>query len=305
MTSSRSIKRQDEFRSPNKLRNWLKIARWQYRRAVVSLRWGPNTLRGTPTVLGNAMPKSGSHLINQVVQGLTGLGPFVNPGFPPVNRDEINNKLAEREVLANLKQMRPGDIGYGYIKALPPFVSLLTQPGRATVFVYRDPRDMIISHVFYATQMHTGHGMHRYYNENLQTMEQRINAAIEGVEEIDSDGNPSRALSPIREKYESYMGWLAEPTVLCLRFEDLILNRQAALGRLLDYLIVRGFKSRLARPQEIEILQKAIAPKKSGTFRKGQPGNWREHFTPANIAFFKERTGDLLIRLEYEADMDW
>jgi len=287
------------------LRHWLKIARWQYRRAMVSLRWGPSALRNTPAVLGNAMPKSGSHLINQVVQGLTGLGPFVNSGFPPVNRDEINNKLTEREVLANLKQMRPGDIGYGYIKATPPFVSLLTQHGRATVFVYRDPRDMIVSHVFYATQMHTGHGMHRYYNETLQTMEQRINAAIEGVEELDSSGNPSRALSPIHAKYESYMGWLEQPAVLCLRFEDLILERLAALGRLLDYLTVRGFEPRLNRAQEIEILQNAIAPKKSGTFRKGQPGNWREHFTPANIAFFKEHTGDLLIRLGYEADMDW
>ena len=49
----------------------------------------------TPSVLGNAMPKSGSHLINQVVQGLTRLGPFVNPGFPPVNRDEVNEKLPD------------------------------------------------------------------------------------------------------------------------------------------------------------------------------------------------------------------
>ena len=55
------------------------------------------------------MPKSGSHLINQVVQGLAQLGPFVNSGFPPVNRDEVNDKLPDAEVLANLRRMRPGD----------------------------------------------------------------------------------------------------------------------------------------------------------------------------------------------------
>jgi hypothetical protein len=54
-------------------------------------------------------------------------------------------------------------------------------PGRATVFVYRDPRDMLVSHVFYATDMHKGHGMHTYYNETLTTMEERLNAAIQGV----------------------------------------------------------------------------------------------------------------------------
>ncbi len=245
------------------------------------------------------MPKSGSHLINQVVQGLTNLGPFVNPGFPPVNRNEVNDKLPEAQVLANLKRMRPGDIGYGYLKAREPFISLLSQPGRATVFVYRDPRDMIISHVFYATQMHAGHGMHRYYNETLQTMEQRINAAIQGVEE------PGSELSSILSKYEGYLGWLEQPAVLCLRFEDLILDRKAALSSLLDYLVRRGFQPKLQREQEIAILEKAIAPKKSGTFRKGQPGSWKEHFTPENVSFFKEQTGDLLLRMGYESSLDW
>jgi hypothetical protein len=277
----------------------LKVARWQGRRAVVALRWGNSALQNTPAVLGNAMPKSGSHLINQVIQGLTRLGPFVDTGFPPVNRDEVNAKLPNAEVIANLNRMRHGDLGYGYIKAHPPFISLLTQPGQATIFIYRDPRDMLVSHVFYATQMHPGHGMHRFYTETLHTMEERLNAAIQGVDE------PGSELSPIRLKYEGYLGWLEQPAVLCLRFEDLILDRAAALGRILDYLVQRGFTPRLPREQEIAILEQAIAPKKSGTFRKGQPGNWREHFTNANKAFFKQQAGDLLIRLGYEKDHDW
>jgi sulfotransferase 6B1 len=281
------------------IKHSLKQARWQARRAAVALRWGPAQLQRTPAVLGNAMPKSGSHLINQVVQGLVHLGPFVNPGFPPVNRDEVNDKLPDGEVVANLQRMRPGDIAYGYIKCRPPFLALLTAPRRATIFVYRDPRDMIVSHVFYASQMHKGHGMYRYYTETLHTMEERIQAAIQGVDE------PGSELSPIRTKYEGYLGWLEQPEVLCLRFEDLILDRQAALGKILDYLEQRGFTPTLPRPQEIKILQQAIAPKKSGTFRKGQPGNWREHFSEANKAFFKENAGDLLLRLGYEKDEAW
>ena len=281
------------------LKKWFKYRRWELRRISAALQWGPQALRNTPAVLGNAMPKSGSHLIIQVLQGLTQLGPFVNPGFPPVNRSEDNSKLPDMTVLANIHRMRPGDIGYGYVNAREPFISALTGPKRATIFVYRDPRDMVISHVFYATQMHPGHGMHRYYTEQLHSMEERINAAIQGVEE------PGSALSPVRKKYEAYLGWLAEPKVLCLRFEDLILDRRSALGSLLTYLEQRGFSSSKSRNEAISILEQAIVPKKSGTFRKGKPGNWEEHFTEKNKALFKENTGDLLLRLGYEDHPDW
>jgi hypothetical protein len=280
-------------------RIWLKTLRWHGRRTAAARRWGRRALEDTPIVLANAMPKSGSHLIYQVMQGLTRLGPFVNPGFPPVNRDENNEKLPDKKVLANLQRYHPGDIAYGYIRARQPFISLLTQQGRAMVFVYRDPRDMIVSHVFYATQMHTEHGMHRYYTETLKTMEERIQAAIRGVDA------PGSELSPVRKKYMGYLGWLEHPEVLCIRFEDLTLDRQNTLMCILDYLERRGFHPTLPRAREVELLEQAIAPQRSGTFRKGQPGGWREHFTEANKEYFKQMAGDLLLRLKYEETDAW
>jgi hypothetical protein len=277
----------------------LKNIRWHSRRGLTALRWGYAALKNTPTVLGNAMPKSGSHLIIQVLQGLTHMGPFVNPGFPPVNRSEGNKNLPDQKVLANIERLHPGDIAYGYIHAREPFLSAMIQSGRANVFVYRDPRDMVISHIFYATQMHTGHGMHQYYTQTLQSMEERINAAIQGVE------HPGSELSPIQAKYSKYLGWLDQPDVLTLRFEDLILDQQSALSRLLDYLEARGYKPQKRRTQAVEILQKAINPKKSGTFRKGKPGNWRDHFTETNKSLFKKNTGNLLMRLGYEESDNW
>jgi hypothetical protein len=282
-----------------KTKQSLKIIRWRARRGAAALRWGAQNLSRAPIVLGNAMPKSGSHLIIPVLQGLIQLGPFVNPGFPPVNRAEDNNKLPSDEVLANIKRMRPGDIGYGYIQAREPFLSELTKPGRATIFVYRDPRDMVVSHVFYATNMHAGHGMHRYYNQTLSTMEERINAAIQGVEE------PGSELSPVHTKYAGFLGWLEQSDVLCLRFEELIQDQDSTLGRLLEYLAGHGFSPQCDRSQAVKVLKSAIAPHKSGTYRKGKPGNWREHFTDANKRIFKETSGDLLVRLNYESDNDW
>jgi hypothetical protein len=40
-------------------------------------------------------------------------------------------------------------------------------------------------------------------------------------------------------------------------------------------------------------------------YRKGQAGDWANHFTDAHIAAFKERHNELLIRLGYETNPDW
>lgn len=276
----------------------LKQIRWRGRRIETALRWGAGNLRRAPRVFGNAMPKSGSHLLTQVLHGLTELGPFVDPGFPPVNRDEANQPLPEERIFQGIYRMLPGDIRYGYIHAKEPYLSLLTQPEQATIFIYRDPRDMLVSHVFYATDLYEGHGMNRYYAQ-LDSMEARLNAAIEGV------ADPKFYLSNIRERYDSYLGWLGQPDIFCLRFEDLILEREVALARLLGFLEVRGFDLTTPHEQAIETLKAGIVPKKSGTFRKGQPGNWREHFTEDNKVRFKDVAGDLLVRLGYEESNDW
>ncbi|MFC1922236.1 sulfotransferase domain-containing protein [Chloroflexota bacterium] len=283
----------------NSLKHRLKIGRWRVRRMITAARWGTASVSGLPAVLGNAMPKSGSHLIIQVLQGLTRIGPFVNTGFPPVNRTEDNQQLSEKGILANIYQMKPGDIGYGYLNANQQYIQALDRSGMASVFVYRDPRDMIISHVFYATEMFEDHGMHRYYTEHLETMEERINAAICGVNEKGSE------LKSVKARYDAYQGWFNQPKVLSIRFEDLILDQERAFNQLLNYLEERCFQSGLERKKVIEELAAAIVPKRSGTFRKGKPGNWREYFTQENIDIFKESTGDLLIQLGYEDDNEW
>lgn len=281
------------------VKHWVKLGRWQTRRLITAARWGSDKLASTPAVLGNAMPKSGSHLIIQVLQGLSKFGPFVNPGFPPVNRTENNLQLADQAVLDKLCKMRPGDIGYGYLKASEKYIAALTRPGICSIFLFRDPRDMIVSHVFYATDMFVDHGMHKYYTEKLETKEDRINAAIGGVTV------PGFELRGVQARYKAYIGWLKEPDILCLRFEDLRLDTDNSLSKILDYLELEGFTLEIDRDQAIKILRSAINPRKSGTFRKGKPGDWRDHFSQRNIDFFKETAGDLLITLGYEKDDSW
>jgi hypothetical protein len=40
-------------------------------------------------------------------------------------------------------------------------------------------------------------------------------------------------------------------------------------------------------------------------YRKGQAGDWRNHFNAAHVAAFKEKYNDLLIQTGYESDANW
>ena len=283
-----------------KIKRQLKLIRVEIRRWLAARRWGKDKLENAPSVFGNSLPKAGSHLLIQVLLGLKEIGPFVDPGFPPVNRFEDNTNLEIPDRIKELNRMRSGDVRYGYAAYKEPLISTITGPGRASVYIYRDPRDQLVSHVFYAKDIHTGHGMHEYYNNVLTTMEERLNVAIGGCD------LPGLGLPSIWERYFDHLGWFERDDVLCLKFEDLILNKERAIGDLLDYIEGFGVEFSVSRPQAIETLSQSIKPKKSGTFRKGQPGNWKEHFTEENKRRFKAVAGDLLSRLGYEEnDPDW
>jgi hypothetical protein len=62
---------------------------------------------------------------------------------------------------------------------------------------------------------------------------------------------------------------------------------------------------RVSEKTAIGALKSSIIPRKSGTFRKGRPGGWQEHFSPRNKQVFKEVAGDLLIQMGYEKNLDW
>ena len=283
-----------------RIKRQLKYLRLDLRRMQAARRWGREALAASPSVFGNAIPKAGSHLLIQVLLGLQEIGPFIDPGFPPINRFEGNTRLELEDRIAELNRMRSGEIRYGYAPCREPFLSAMTGPGKASVFIYRDPRDQLVSHVFYAKDIHKGHGMHDYYNNVLTTMEERLNVAIEGCK------LPGLGLPTVWERYVVHFGWFERDDVLCVKFEDLILDRDRTLGELLDYIESFGVEFSVGRPQAIEILGQAIKPQKSGTFRKGQPGNWREYFTEENKRRFKAVAGNLLTRLGYEkSDSNW
>lgn len=261
--------------------------------------WKRFSFHEAPPVFGNSKPKSGSHLLLQILHGFTRIMPYALVAAEPVRtitRD--GRRKSNHEIQAELKRFPPGVIGWGYVEASPENVAVLCQPGRVNYFVYRDPRDMLVSQVFFATDMHEEHDMHAYYH-SLPDFGERLKVAITG---IDQDG---LKMVSVKQRYEGVFQWLEQPGVMCIRFEDLINDRDATLNAMLNEVEKTGYRIPVPRERAIEILARAIQPAKSHTYRSGKTDGWREHFTDANKRLFKEVAGDLLVRLGYEESNDW
>jgi hypothetical protein len=236
------------------------------------------------------------------VRGFAQLGPVMYSGLPATTMFDAfsGERLSEEAVAAQLNRLQDGDIGYGHVFAEPGLVAALCRPGVVSYFIYRDPRDVVVSHVHYVTEIWTSHVHHDYYANKLQNFDDRLRVSILGRPELTEIDFPG-----IHQRFAPYLGWQERAEVLSLRFEDFVEHKGETLERILSHALERGFGISTERGRALEILEKAIDPEQSPTFRSGKVGGWRQHFTPEHTALFKEVTGDLLVRLGYENDMDW
>ena len=262
-------------------------------------RWKKLSFNDAPPVFGNSKPKSGSHLLLQILNGFTQIMPYQYVDADPIRTiEQEGRRKTKEEILDELKSVPQGVIGWGYIEATPENVVFLCQPDRVNYFIYRDPRDMLVSQVFFATDMHEEHGMHEYYN-SLPDFGERLKVAITG---IDRDG---LYMVSVKQRYDSVFQWLEQKNVMCIRFEDLINNRDATLNAMLNEVEKTGYKISTSREKALPLLIDAIQPKKSHTFRSGKTGGWKQYFTDEHKKLFNDVAGDLLVRLRYEKNNDW
>ena len=263
------------------------------------LRWRTFSFEDAPPIFGNSKPKSGSHLLLQVLAGFTRIIPYAYVAADPVRTiTRGGRRRANDEILEELAALPRGVIGWGYVEAAPENVAYLCAPERVNYFLYRDPRDMLVSQIYFATDMYEEHGMHAYY-QSLPDFGARLSVAITGV---DQDG---MKMVGVKQRYDGVFQWLRQPNVLCIRFEDLVDQRDRTLNAMLDQVEKTGNKLPTSRERSLTILRDAIQPRQSRTFRSGKTGGWREHFTYEHKELFKDVAGDLLVRLGYEENNDW
>lgn len=259
----------------------------------------PSQPAGLPTLLGISFPKSGTHLLDQILLGFSKVAPFSTRlhSFYAEYEGESGQKRSPEQALAWLESLQAGDIASAHLFARPEAVRKVCSADMVPYFIFRDPRDVVVSHVFYVTDMEERHVHHEYY-ASLPDFDSRLKASILGRPEAGVE------FPDIAARFAPYLGWLDRTEVLSLQFEELIHDRAAALSRIMDHLLAR-LTLQAPRQLILKSLEESINPSRSPTFRSGKTGEWSKYFTEEHKKIFKNVAGDLLVRLRYEKDVNW
>lgn len=255
---------------------------------------------GWPILLGISFPKSGTHLLDQILLGFNRVAPFSHRlhSFYAEYEGKSGRKRTPEQALAWLASLRPRDVASAHLFARPDAIACVTSSVFSPYFIFRDPRDVVVSHVFYVTDMEAHHVHHDYY-ASLPDFGSRLKVSILGR------SDPAVEFPDIAARFAPYLGWLDQASVMTIHFEDLIDDRIATLNRILDHFLVRVALHQGPRGLILDALESSINPNKSSTFRSGKTSEWKKYFTDEHKKIFKDVAGDLLVRLGYEENNEW
>jgi hypothetical protein len=260
-----------------------------------------------PRIFANSPPKAGTHVLSTLLRRLPkvlfsgrhhSLAEFRGPDQ---DGPEGEPEFLWDNIRASYGRVRPGQFATGHFPAHPQFVDLLRDLDMRSIVIFRDPRDMVVSTAFYIRSL-PRHPLHEVYR-NFPTVSDAITAAILGV----GPGPAGGGHPPVGQRLASYAPWLDEADVLTVRFEDLV-GEHGGGSRQAQLTTVAAIAAHIDRPLDEAALRRVcdrVFSTSSATFRKGQIGDWRNHFTAEQVELFKHQAGDQLIRLGYESGFDW
>jgi len=254
---------------------------------------------GWPILLGISFPKSGTHLLDQILLGFSKVAPFSRRlhSFYAEYEGESGLKRSPEQALQWVVSLKPRDVASAHLFAREEVIKRACSTAFIPYFIFRDPRDVVVSHVFYVTNMEARHVHHDYY-QSLPDFEARLKVSILGRPDLDIE------FPNITERFAPYLGWLDQSSVMKIHFEDLVNDRTMTLNRIINHFLAR-VPLQTSRKLILESLESSINPKRSPTFRSGKTGEWKKHFTEEHKKIFKEVAGDLLVKLDYEKNNDW
>jgi hypothetical protein len=169
--------------------------------------------------------------------------------------------------------------------------------------VVRDPRDIIVSAYFSHLKSHEEEHFPRlkYYRPYLRTLskEDGILAEMEFCQIFVS---------------QMLMWDYNTPNIMQLKFEDLIKDDVGLLGECARFvgLVPNALPAeKFAEIVSVFSFEQLSGGRRPGVenenhhYRRGIPGDWRNHFTPKCIDYFKRLYNPVLLKLGYETDDNW
>lgn len=240
---------------------------------------------GAPRVLSVSIPKAGTHLLERALC----LHPqLYRKLVPTVTLKELEKRGGPDGLFGRLA---PGQVVMAHLRFDRAYPEVLRRHQVETVFLIRDPRDIVVSQVRYVVGR-DDHWAHDLFASRADPREQ-LRLAITG----DREGG----LRSLGERLAAYEGWMDAASAV-VRFEDLVgpqgggeRSRQLATVYRLYRAIGVDAEDALVR-STCERLFSSASP----TFRKGTIGQWRESLDDELRSLVREVAGTSLERFGYE-----
>lgn len=248
-----------------------------------------------PGFLLNSVPKSGTHLMKQILLGIPNITHNPEHAFYEGLRDN------DHENFQKLSQIKPNTFAAGHVYYSKEWAGMLRQLGIKHIFIIRDLRDIVISYTHFIVDKYPYHPLREYMTKQLKTPKERYMTLIQGIK-LKELSYPN-----IAEWYASFHGWLNDPNVFILTFEELMSSaesRRQALTRIAHFLWA-GQTPPIGIPTMVQRMNANIKPASSITFRTGKIGNWKSEFDQELKTTFKKIAGHVLIQNKYEVNYHW
>jgi len=254
---------------------------WDFDRFGLTPRkvWARISNRREPKIFSVSIPKAGTHLLERALC----LHPRLYRKLLPKITDENVERYGGMPRL--LEKLRPGEVLLSHLYYDDAYIPMLQRMGIRTIFMVRDPRDIVVSDTFFIWRW-SGHPLHDFF---------RSQGDIQKCLRIAIEGYPPLRYPSIAEKLERFSGWL-RPEIHLLRFEDLVGphggGRQETQIQTLERLY--EFLGLPLDPATRQWILSQLVSKRSPTFRKGQTRQWEAHFTRELLNLFENLAGHWL-----------
>ena len=257
-------------------------------------------------ILCNSYPKSGTHLLYQILYSI--------PDW--YKWDDIVSVQALCGIMNTASHVRwkigsapTRSIVRSHLMYCDEILDILREFRCKTLFIYRDLRDVAVSHARWITKEERIF-LHDLYL-NYKSFDKQLMSSIQGVP-LGTPFGSNISQPDIGTDFLRWKGWINDPETLAVKFEDLVGERGGGsedkrlyiVEQILDYLGIN------LSPKQIEsqFASSVLNPEESHTFKKGGKGSigdWKTVFQESHKEKFKTVAGDLLIELGYEQDLKW
>jgi hypothetical protein len=250
-----------------------------------------------------SMMKAGTHLMITLLEKMTHrrLAFIAADAYATIKKNEqdiISVTPKDFKYLSRLSNRRFWATHCPYVEE---YAFILSQPKYQIIYLYRDPRDVVVSLAVYVRDKDK-----KFWPGAQEiSLEELIARLIVGGPSMHQTEHHISARG-IREVYQAYIPWMQLNNALNIRFEDLVGPQGGgdAYTQLNTILAIADHINIEIDMYEATLLGETIFGK-SAAFNKGQIGSWKEYFTDELKQLFKEHAGQLLIDLGYEQDLNW